>query len=88
VAAKYNAEIMAFELMPDNLHLLCQIAPQFGIHRLVNNIKGVSSDSLRKEFSRLRSRIPTLWTHRYLVSTVGGAAPAVIQPSVENQKNV
>jgi putative transposase len=73
---------------PDPVHLLCQVDPQFAIHRLVKNTKGVSFDTLRKEFSRLRSRIPTLWTHRYLVSTVGGAALAVIQPSVENQKNV
>jgi len=88
IAAKYNAEVIALEIMPDHVHLLCEVDPQFGIHRLVKNMKGASSHSLGKEFSVLRSRLPTLWTNSYFVSTVGGAALAVIKPYVENQKNV
>jgi putative transposase len=88
VAAKYDAEIIALEIMPDPVHLLCEVDPPFGIHRLGKNIKGVSSHSLRKEFSVLRSRLPTLWTNSYFVSPVGGAPLAVIKPYVENQKNV
>jgi putative transposase len=88
VAAKYDAEIIALEIMPDHVHLLCEVDPQFGIHRLVKNIKGVSSHSLRKEFSVLRSRLPTLWTNSYFVSTVGGAPLAVIKQYLEYQKNV
>jgi len=88
VAAKYDAEIMALEIVPDHVHLLCEVDPQFGIHRLVKNIKGVSSHALRREFPALKSRLPTLWTNSYLVSTVGGAPLAVIQQYVEKQKNV
>jgi putative transposase len=88
IAARYDAEIIALELMSDQVHLLCEVDPQFGIHRLVKNIKGASSHSLRKEFSVLRSRLPTLWTNSYFVSTVGGAPLAVIKQYVENQKNV
>jgi putative transposase len=88
IAAKYDAEIIALEIVPDHVHQLCEVDPQFGIHRLVKNIKGASSHSLRKEFSVLRSRLPTLWTNSYLVSTVGGAPLAVIKQYVENQKNV
>jgi len=88
IAAKYNAEVIALEIMPDHVHLLCEVDPQFGIHRLVKNMKGASSHSLGKEFSVLRSRLPTLWTNSYFVSTVGGAPLAVIKQYVENQKNV
>jgi putative transposase len=88
VAAKYQAEIIAMEIMPDHVHLLAEIDPQFGIHRLVKNLKGVSSHTLRKEFASLRSRLPTLWTNSYFVSTVGGAPLSVIKQYVENQKNV
>ena len=87
VAAKYDAEIIALEIMPDQVHLLCEVDPQLGIHRLVKNIKGVSSHTLRK-FPTLRSRLPTLWTNSYFVSTVDGAPLAIIQQSVEKQKNV
>jgi putative transposase len=87
-AAKYDAEIITLAILPDHVHLLCEVDPQLGIHRLVKNIKGVSSHFLRKEFPALRSRLPTLWTNSYLVSTVAGAPLAVIQQFVEKQKNV
>ena len=87
-AKKYRAEVIALEIMPDHVHLLVEIDPQFGIHRLVKNLKGVSSHQLRKEFASLVSRLPTLWTNSYFVSTVGGAPRSVIKQYVENQKNV
>jgi putative transposase len=88
VAARYKAEIMALEIMPDHVNMLVQIDPQLGIHRLVKNLKGVSSHDLRKEFASLRSRLPTLWTNSYFVATVGAAPRSVIKQYVENQKNV
>jgi REP element-mobilizing transposase RayT len=42
---------------------------------------------LRREFPRLGSRPPTLWSNSYFVP-VGGAPLAVIQQYVENQKKV
>jgi putative transposase len=87
VEAKYNAEIMAMEVMPDHAHLLCQVDPQFEIYPLVKNIQRVRSPTLRKEFLMLRSRIPTVWTNRYSVSAVEMAPPPVIKPYVENREN-
>jgi putative transposase len=51
------------EVMPDHVHLLIEVDPRFGIHRVVKAIKGRSSRSLRNEFSWLKSRLPTLWTN-------------------------
>ena len=87
-ALKYRAEIIALEIIPDHVHMLCEVDPQFGIHRFVKNIKGVTSHVLRKEFVSLRKRLPSLWTNSYFVSTVGGAPLEVIKQYVENQKNV
>ena len=88
VVKKYKSEIIAMEIMPDHVHLLLEVDPQFGIHRLVKNIKGVSSHQLRGEFPSLVSRLPTLWTNSYFCSTVGGAPLSVIKQYVDNQKNV
>ena len=87
-ALRYRAEIIALEIMPDHVHLLVEVDPQFGIHRLVKYIKGVTSHDLRKEFPSLTSRLPSLWTNLYFVSTVGGAPLEVIKQYVENQKKV
>ena len=88
ICSKLNVDIIEMEIMPDHVHLLIEVDPQFGIHRAVKQIKGVSSRVLRQEFSWLKSRIPTLWTNSYFVSTVGGAPLAVIKKYIENQKTV
>lgn len=88
VADERRAEIIEMEVMPDHVHLLVKVDPQFGIHRLVKQMKGRSSRILRQEFPCLRSRLPSLWTNSYFVSTVGGAPLAVIKQYIENQKSV
>jgi putative transposase len=87
-ANEIQTTVIELEIMPDHVHLLCEIDPQFGVHRLVRYLKGCSSRLLRQEFPWLRSRLPTLWTHSYFVATVGGAPLAIIQQYIENQKNV
>ena len=88
VVAERDATVIEMEVMSDHVHLLVEVDPQFGIHRLVRLLKRRSSRLLREEFPRLRSRLPTLWTNSYFVATVGGAPLAVIQQYIENQKKV
>lgn len=88
VAAERECEIIELETMPDHVHLLVECDPQYGIHRLVKQIKGRSSRLLRQEFPSLKSRLPTLWTNSYFVATVGGATLEVVKKYVENQRNM
>ena len=83
-----NVDIIKMEIMPDHVHLLIDVDPQLGIHKVVKRTKGYSSQILREEFPWLKSRIPSLWTNSYFVSTVGGAPPSVIKQYIENQKFV
>ena len=83
-----NVEIIEMEIMPDHVHLLIGVDPQYGIHKTVKQIKGNSSRILRQEFPWLRSRLPSLWTNSYFVSTVGGSPLAAIKQYIEKQKNV
>lgn len=88
VVAERDCTIMELDTMPDQVHLLVDCDPQYGIHRLVKQIKGRSSRVLRQEFPSLKSRLPTLWTNSYFVATVGGATVEVVKQYVENQRNV
>lgn len=88
VAIKCESEIQEMEVMPDHVHLVVEVDPQYGIHRLVRQMKGLSSHILRREFPQLRTRLPTLWTNSYFVATVGGAPLAILKQYVENQKHV
>jgi len=87
VAKEKSVDLIELEIMPDHVHLLIEVDPQYGIHRVIKMMKGRSSRYLRNEFPGLRSRLPTLWTNSYFVSTVGGAPLAIIKQYIENQKN-
>ncbi len=88
VCAEHQADILELEVMPDHVHLLVEVDPQFGIHKLVKLVKGRSSRLLRQEFPHLKKRLPSLWTNSYFCATVGGAPLAVLKQYIENQKNV
>jgi putative transposase len=53
---------------------------------MVRQLKGRSSRILRSEFPSLSTRLPTLWTNSYFVSTLGGSPLAVVKQYIENQK--
>ena len=87
VATKCKSEILELEVMPDHVHLLVEVDPQFGIHRLIKLMKGKSSKLIREEFKWIKSRLPTLWTNSYFVSTIGGAPLEVVKQYIEQQKH-
>ncbi|MFE9959676.1 IS200/IS605 family transposase [Micromonospora sp. NPDC005299] len=86
VVEEKGAWLVALEVMPDHVHLLVEVDPQFGVHKLVKAIKARTSRVLREEFPSLRSRLPTLWTNSYFVATTGGAPLAAVKRYVEQQK--
>ena len=81
-----QADIIEMEIMPDHVHLLVEVDPQFGVHKYIKQVKGYTSYILRKEFVELTTKLPTLWTNSYFVSTVGGAPLSIIQQYIESQK--
>jgi putative transposase len=82
----HGSGLIELEVMPDHVHLLLEVDPQYGVHKLVKQIKGATSHALRQEFPKIKSRLPTLWTNSYFVSTVGGAPLAMVKQYIEDQK--
>ncbi len=87
-AALTQVEVIEIEIMPDHVHLLVEVDPQYGVHQFIRQTKGQSSRILRQEFPWLKSRLPTLWSNSYFVSTVEGAPLAIVKQYIENQKHV
>jgi putative transposase len=85
-AAQIDVDVIELKIMPDHVHLLIEVDPQFGINKAVRSLKGYSAHALRKEFRHLRSKLPCLWTNSYFVSTAGGAPLKEIQKYIENQE--
>jgi len=85
VAVDTKTEVIEMACESDHVHILCSVDPQFGIHRFVKMAKGRSSRLLREEFPFIRSRLPSLWTNSYYVSTVGHVSLDRIREYIESQ---
>ena len=88
VAQDTRSKIVEMEVMPDHVHVLIECDPQFGIHRVVKRMKGRSSHDLCQRYAWLRSRLPTLWTNSYFVTTVRSVSLETVKKYIENQKGV
>lgn len=86
ICIKYNFNLMEMEIMPDHVYLLLEVDPQFGIHKAIKTIKGYTSRILRQEFHHLNTKLPTLWTNSYFVSSVGGVSLDAVKKYIESQK--
>lgn len=81
-----NCEVLALSIAPDHVHLFVKSSPKDSPNKLIGTIKGYTSRILRQEFPELRSRLPTLWTRSYFVSTNGHVSDDMIQKYIDEQK--
>ena len=83
-----NSKILALEIQPDHVHLFIQAKPIISPNSLIGQIKGYTSRILRKECKELCSKLPTLWTRSYFVSTHGHVSDEMIKKYIEEQKGI
>ena len=81
----FNIETM--EIMEDHVHLFVKTKPTHSPHWVVQQLKGYSSRVIRKEFSHIKSKLPTLWTRSYYCESVGHISEDTIKKYIEDQKN-
>lgn len=55
----------------DLVDLVIELPPQHGVHNAVKQMKRYLSHCLRQEFPALKSRLPTLWSNAYFITTCG-----------------
>lgn len=82
---KHGIDILAMECHKDHVHMFVSVYPQQGIPNVVKQIKGATSYRLREEFLQL-SRMLSLWTRSYFVSTAGNVSSETIEWYVKTQK--
>jgi putative transposase len=79
-------EILSLQTMPDHTHIFLRAAPTIAPNRIIAALKGYSSRILRLEFPELRTKLPTLWSRSYFVSTHGHVSNETIEKYIEEQK--
>ena len=83
-----GGEILSLSIAADHVHLFVKTNPRTAPNMFVGLVKGYTSHELRNEFPELRSRLPTLWTRSYFVSTHGHVSDAMIARYIEEQMGV
>lgn len=86
--AKLGGEVIELVVQPDYIHLFASFPPTIAISQIVYRLKGATSHQLRKEFPKLKSRLPSLWTRSYYVGTAGNVSAETIARYIEAQKGV
>lgn len=86
-AAEHDWEIRALGVMPDHVHVFVFARPKDSPSFVANQFKGYTSRVLRREFSWLRSRLPTLWSRSYFVASVGNVSEGTVQRYISEQKS-
>ncbi|GIV90727.1 MAG: IS200/IS605 family transposase [Chloroflexus sp.] len=84
-APELGCEMVALEMMPDQLHLVVSATPQWVPNHIVSRFKGKTSRIVRQEFPFLR-RMPSWWTRSYFWSTAGHVSADTIRRSSEAQR--
>ena len=79
--------IEKLEILPEHVHLFVKCSPVDSPHFVVQQFKGYTSRILRKEFSELRTRLPTLWTRSYYCESCGHISEETVKQYIEDQKN-
>lgn len=78
-------DIVAIECDKDHSHMFLSCLPTQSPSDVMQQIKGYTSKILREEFVQL-SKMPSLWTRSYFVSTASNVCNETIKQYVENQK--
>ena len=88
IAREYNCEVIEMEVMPDHIHILIEIDPDYSVLDIVRHIKRKTARGIKDTFPYMEKRLPNIWTRSSFISSVGGAPLEMIKQYIENQKNV
>lgn len=86
LAKEENFNIIEMEVMPDYVYLLLNVYPDVAILDLVKHIKQYTASRLKKEFPKLQTKLPNIWTRSSFIATIGTVSLETVKKYIEDQK--
>jgi len=82
-----NWWVEELEIMPDHIHMLIQMKPDFSVAKMVQYFKGGSSRIMRKEYPKLEEFLwgDSFWADGYFAESVGIAQEEMIKRYIREQ---
>ena len=87
ICKSYDIEILKGHVRPDHVHLLLSVPPTMSPSRVMNAIKGKSSNRLMRGFRELNRQFwgRHLWSRGYFVATSGNVTDEILKRYIEDQ---
>ena len=79
-------KIVNLAIQPDHVHLFVRVFPDIPASEVVKECKGRTSFELRKKYSAVLKRLPSLWTRSFFAASAGNVSQDTIQRYIEAQK--
>lgn len=80
--------ILTLAIQSDHIHLFVRVWPSDSASDAVKELKGSTSFFLRKEFTPILSKLPSLLTRSYFASTAGALSAQTLQEYIDAQKGM
>ena len=77
-----DLKILRLAIQPDHVHLFITGNPTLSPNKIIQQVKGCTSRSLREEFD---FGLPSLWTRSYFVSSAGEVSSQTIEEYIDAQ---
>jgi len=84
----FEAKLVEFDGEHDHVHLLVNYPPKVTVSKLVNSLKGASSQVIRKKgYPSIQKALwgENLWSRSYFAGSCGGAPLSIIKQYIESQ---
>ena len=88
ICTRFDATLMEFNGETEHVHLLISYPPKHSLSAMINELKGISSRLLRKEFGDFHpwlKRRGVLWSPSYFAASCGGAPLETLKIYIQNQ---
>ena len=88
LADEYRFQIPAMEVMPDHIHLLVDVTPQFNIPDMIRIMKGMTARKLFILHPEMKKQLwgGHLWNPSYCIVTVSERSREMVERYIESQK--
>lgn len=84
-ALKYNFEVSDIDITGNQVKLIVSCDPLTGVNFCVVKLKNCSAGFLKRDYPELKKKVPSIWTRRNLISTMGVVDDSVIADFVSKQ---
>lgn len=85
-AKAYNFEIRNIEITPNQVYMVIECDPNFGIVNAVIKLKKESKDYIRNADPSFKTKIPCIWTRETFISTIGSVTEKELRTFTDIQE--